>query len=508
MVESRTPERQPYVSSSARRVRTGIVVAVTAAAMTAGGLAWPAFFGSAASPAAPATLHAAGPALVHGGPVASSYADLVEAVSPAVVAVRSSRMVQQTSMFGPEHPFRRFFGDDDGGSRREAGIGSGVVVTADGYILTNNHVVAGAERVTVEFVDGRSLSAKVVGSDPPSDLAVLKVDGTGFKTVPLADSTATRVGDVVLAVGHPLGLGQTVTMGIISAKGRSTGASRGGFEDFLQTDAPINRGNSGGALVNLRGELVGINSQILSPTGGNIGIGFAIPSSMAHDVMTQLVEHGTVRRGLLGVFVQGIDADLARSLGMKEARGALVNQVAEDGAGERAGLRQGDVILSIDGKPIASQNALRNTIARLGPGAKVALEVERDGARRTLTATLDERQAGEARAGDAEEPPATRRTRPSGRYGIDVEPLTPELARQLRTRTESGVVIAAVDPASVAAEAGLAAGDVIVSVNRAPVDDADALKAALDRTPAGRPALVLIERRGDPRFLSLEKPRA
>ena len=164
---------------------------------------------------------------------------------------------------------------------RQAGLGSGVVVTPDGYILTNNHVVAGAERVTVEFVDGRTLSAKVVGTDPPSDLAVLKVAGSGFKTLPLADSSQVRVGDVVLAVGHPLGLGQTVTMGIISAKDRSTGAVRGGYEDFLQTDAPINRGNSGGALVNLRGELVGINSQILSPTGGNIGIGFAIPSTMA-----------------------------------------------------------------------------------------------------------------------------------------------------------------------------------------------------------------------------------
>ena len=259
--------------------------------------------------------------------------------------------------------------------------------------------------MTVEFVDGRTLSAKVVGTDPPSDLAVLKVAGPSFKTLPLADSSQVRVGDVVLAVGHPLGLGQTVTMGIISAKDRSTGAVRGGYEDFLQTDAPINRGNSGGALVNLRGELVGINSQIISPTGGNIGIGFAIPSTMAHDVMTQLLERGTVRRGLLGVIVQPISADMARSLDLAEPRGAIVTQVTEDGPAERAGVEQGDVILSLDGKPIDSSNALRNAVARLQPGTKVKLDLVRDGAKRSLTVALVERPANAEREGDDEDAP-------------------------------------------------------------------------------------------------------
>jgi Do/DeqQ family serine protease len=507
MVDPRTSQVQP--SAPARRLRTGVAVAVAATAMTVGGAAWPAFFGAAPAPVSQATptIQAASPALLASGPVATSYADLVQTVSPAVVAVRSSRMVQQTS-FGGDNPFRRFFGDEGPqGPQREAGLGSGVVVTQDGYILTNNHVVAGAERVTVEFVDGRSLSAKVVGADPPSDLAVLKVAGTGFKTLPLADSAQVRVGDVVLAVGHPLGLGQTVTMGIISAKDRSTGAVRGGYEDFLQTDAPINRGNSGGALVNLRGELVGINSQILSPTGGNIGIGFAIPSTMAHDVMTQLVESGTVRRGLLGVYVQGMTADLARSLNLKEPRGAIVTQVGEDSAAERAGVEQGDVILSLDGKPIGSQNALRNAVARLAPGTKVTLELERGGARKSVTVALDERPVDAER--DEDGAPTTRKpAKASGRYGLDVEPLTPELARQLRSRNRTGVVVAAVDPSGPASEAGIEAGDVIVSVDRAKVADGDELKAALERVPAGRPALLLIERRGQPRYFPLARPTA
>ena len=508
MIDSRTPQLQSSGPSPVRSVRTGVAVAVVATALTVGGAAWPAFFGAEPSPLSRGTVQAASPGLVNGGPVATSYADLVQTISPAVVAVRSSRMVQQTSL-GPDNPFRRFFGEDDAGPRREAGLGSGVVVTPDGYILTNNHVVAGAERVTVEFVDGKTLSAKVVGTDPPSDLAVLKVAGTTFKTLPLADSSQVRVGDVVLAVGHPLGLGQTVTMGIISAKDRSTGAVRGGYEDFLQTDAPINRGNSGGALVNLRGELVGINSQILSPTGGNIGIGFAIPSTMAHDVMTQLLERGTVRRGLLGVIVGPISADLARSLELSEPRGAIVTQVTEDGPAERAGVEQGDVILSLDGKPIDSANTLRNAVARLQPGTKVKLDLIRAGAKRSLTVALVERPANAEREGDDEDGPATGKpVKPSGRYGLDVDPLTPELARRLRAQTRTGVVVAAVDPAGPASEAGIEPGDVIISVNRTKVADGDELKAALERTPANRPALLLIERRGQPAYIPLERPTA
>ena len=325
---------------------------------------------------------------------AGSYAAIVDRVAPAVVTIRSQRTVRTSAQQLPDNPlFREFFGDRiprQAPERRAGGMGSGVIVRADGYILTNHHVVEGAQQVDVELTDGRSMKATVVGTDAPSDLAVLKVDARNLQTLPLGDSDAVRVGDVVLAVGNPLGVGQTVTMGIVSAKGRSTGLGDGSFEDFIQTDAPINRGNSGGALVNTRGELIGINSQILSPSGGNIGIGFSIPAEMAKNVMTQLIERGDVRRGRLGVTIQQITPDVARDLGLASVNGALVADVERGGPAARAGVVRGDVITALNGQRMKDSNVLRNEIAQLQPGTAAKLTVRRDGSERELTVTLGE----------------------------------------------------------------------------------------------------------------------
>ncbi len=306
---------------------------------------------------------------------------------------------------------REFFGDQFGQGRRgrqmperrQRGLGSGVIVRPDGHILTNHHVVDGAEQVNVELTDGRSFKAKVVGSDQPSDLAVLKIDGANLQTLSLGDSDAVRVGDVVLAVGNPLGVGQTVTMGIVSAKGRAT--PFGGdatFEDFIQTDAPINEGNSGGALVSTGGQLVGINSQILTPSGGNIGIGFAIPANMAKNVMTQLIEHGEVHRGMIGVTIQPVTSDIASSLGLSQVRGALVNSVQAGSPADKAGVQRGDVITAVNGESIRTGNDLRNEVSQMLPGTSTKLAIIRDGKEQTVNVTVAERKGSTAEPADRE----------------------------------------------------------------------------------------------------------
>jgi serine protease Do len=432
-----------------------------------------------------------------------SYAATIEETAPAVVTVRASRRVSDVSGRVPDHPLlREFFGDRFGQrqqpERREGGMGSGVIVRPDGYILTNQHVIGRADQVTVELVDGRTFTAEVVGSDQATDLAVLKIDGANLATLPLGDSDAVRVGDVVLAIGNPMGLGQTVTMGIVSAKGRSTGgAGHGSFEDFIQTDAPINRGNSGGALVNTRGELIGINSQILSPSGGNIGIGFAIPANMAGNVMTQLIEHGAVRRGMLGVTIQPVTSDIARSLGLEQVAGAIVSSVQPGSPAEKGGVRRGDVVTAVDGQAVRDSNVLRNQIAQMQPGSSVALTVVRDGRVRQLTVTLAELDGASAT-------PSASRDAADGAtgFGVSVEPLTPERARQLGVQASTGVVVTRVDAAGKASTAGLQLGDVIEEVDGKAMASASALRNALQEA-GDRPALLLVHRDGATIFLPL-----
>jgi Do/DeqQ family serine protease len=472
--------------------------------LTVGLAGWSADRASPGVAGAPASVAAAAPPEATARTIGAgqdSYASLVEKVAPAVVTVRSERRVRaaQQVPFSSDPFFREFFGDRFGESprapdRRQNGLGSGVIVSQDGYILTNHHVVDGAQEISVELTDRRSFDAKVMGSDPPSDLAVLKIEATGLPTLPLGSSDGVRVGDVALAIGNPLGVGQTVTMGIISAKGRATGLGDGSFEDFLQTDAPINQGNSGGALVNTRGELIGINSQILTPTGGNIGIGFAIPASMARQVMDQLIETGEVRRGMLGVTVQGLTSDLASGLGLDRVEGALVSDVTPGSAADKGGIRRGDVILEVNGTQVADSNALRNTIARLAPGSTVTILAVRDGQERTLRATLGELPSPER--------VTTRGGGERGGLGLTVQPLTPDLAERLDARGAEGLAVTAVQPGSRAEDAGLRAGDIILEVDRTPVRSAAALRDAVAKS-SERPALVLVQRQGSRIFLTI-----
>jgi serine protease Do len=432
--------------------------------------------------------------------IQTSYAEVVKRVAPAVVTIRTQKRVRapQQFPFMNDPFFRQFFGDRNPQMpqvQRERALGSGVIVTADGYILTNHHVIDGAEQIKVELNDQRTLDAKLIGSDPPSDLALLKVEAQSLPVLNLGDSDRAQVGDIVLAIGNPLGVGQTVTMGIISAKGRQTGLSTGSFEDFLQTDAPINQGNSGGALINTNGELVGINSQILSPSGGSIGIGFAIPSNMARSVLDQLAKTGRVRRGHLGIGVQTISSDIAANLGLKDTHGVIVSQVEPGSAAERAGLKSGDVITALNGAEIIDSNSFRNRIASTSPGTNVTLSIQRGGAAQQIQATLGEFTPQKAATEQDDNSPDTNNEE-TGKLGLGIQPLTPGLANQLGIDNKTqGLVVTQVDPAGPAADAGIQQGDVIEQVNQQPVRSAADVRAALQRSGT-RPALLLVNHRG------------
>jgi len=384
--------------------------------------------------------------------------------------------------------FRRFFNvPDQPRERTQQSLGSGVVVDAgNGYILTNHHVIDGADEISVNTADGRTLQATVVGSDPETDIAVLKVEQDNLTELPMSNSDSLRVGDFVVAIGNPFGLGQTVTSGIVSAMGRS-GLGIEGYEDFIQTDASINPGNSGGALVNLRGELVGVNTAILSKSGGNVGIGFAIPINMARDIMAQLIEHGSVQRGTLGAQAQDLTPDLAAAFDIAEnGRGAVVTQVTRGSPADKAGLKAGDVITHINERPVKDASDVRNRIGLLRIGEKVQMKILRDGKPRTIRAVVEEPEL----------------------VSIEGEKLHPRLAGALlanvveetvKGRIE-GVAVADVAPGSPAMQAGLRQGDVIAQANRQAVSDINSLKAAITDSDA---LLLNVQRRGGALFILL-----
>ena len=508
-----------HLSVRQRVTRAGIAAGAAVVLLT--GAAWR-LSAQSPAPAAPRAAVNSTTAVAPGVPIAhalaggrDSYADIVSVVSPAVVTIHAEGKASASPaqfQAPDEEFFRRFFGDrgEQNGpvqpprAFKQRALGSGVIVGADGYILTNNHVVDGADDVRVEMTDGRTLVAKVVGKDKPSDLALLKINATDLHPIALGNSEGVHVGDVVLAVGNPLGIGQTVTMGIVSAKGRATSTGRGSvtYEDFLQTDAPINHGNSGGALVNMKGELVGINSQILSESGGNIGIGFAIPSNMAKHVMEELRTNGKVTRAQLGVSVQGVTSDMAESLGLKEVGGAIIGSVAPGSAAERAGLKRGDVIQAFNGQPVKDTNTLRNRVSEAAPGSTADVTVLRDGAQKHVSVKLDEALAEKVARRETDGD-----TSDKNALGVAVAPLTPDLASRYRlSKDAKGVVVQSVNPDGRAADAGIQAGDVIEEVNRQPVQSVEDLRAAV-RKATERPMLLLVNRQGDDVFVTV-RPNA
>lgn len=400
-----------------------------------------------------------------------SLAPMLENVSPAVVNIATYGRVRTHNNPLMEDPFfRHFFNlprDYGQQEKRTRSAGSGVIVDAKrGYVLTNAHVVKQADQVEVVLVDGTTLEAEVVGTDEQVDLAVLKVPSKNLVDIAIADSTELKVGDFVVAIGNPFGLGQTVTSGIVSALGR-TGLRLNGFENYIQTDASINPGNSGGALVNLKGELVGINTAIIAPAGGNVGIGFAIPTEMVSLVMQQLIDYGEVRRGVLGVKVQDVTAELAEAFSLEQKRGVVVSQVMKASAAEKAGIQAGDVVLSVDGKPVLRASDLRNRVGLSTAGEKVVIEVLREGKKRTLEAVIIASSASKE-SGDNVSPHL------AGASLVEVNPEEVGYA-------EAGVMLQEVQRGSPAWRAGLRDKDVIVNANRQEVEDLASLKAAIDK---------------------------
>lgn len=448
----------------------------------------------------------------------TTFAPTVKKVTPSVVQVYVSTKVKNTAHqlpdgFGNNPMLRRFFGDDFDSEQfgrrqmpqpRQRGTGSGVIVTKDGYLLTNNHVVDGADEVKVALNDGREFTAKVVGKDPKSDIAVLKIDGSNLPAIEIADSELIEVGDVVLAVGNPFGIGQTVTTGIVSATGR--GHLGLDYEDMIQTDAAINPGNSGGALVDADGRLIGINTAIISRSGGNQGIGFAVPVNLARSVMESLVQDGRVVRGFMGVSIQDITPVLAKEFDLDEAKGALVGGVTPKSPAEKAGLQSGDVIVEFDGKAVRDSRNLKLQVAQTRPGSKVPVKVLRDGKTVTLDVVVKELPGSQVAANKRDNSPESEAT--DALDGVAVTDIDPATKNQLQLPANlKGAVVSEVQPDSAAFNAGLRPGDVILEINRKPVKNAEDA-VTLTENAKDKRTLLRVWSQGGSRYVVVDESNA
>jgi len=435
-----------------------------------------------------------------------AFRNVAKKVSPAVVFIKVEKEAEVSSQelpFGDEF-FRRFFGAPPNmpHQRRQAprkhravGQGSGFIISPDGLIMTNNHVVGDADEVVVRLLDGREFKAETIGTDPATDVAIIKIDASDLPFLRLGDSDKLEVGDWVLAVGNPFGLSHTLTAGIVSAKGRS-GMGLNDYENFIQTDAAINPGNSGGPLVDLDGRVVGMNTAIFSRSGGYMGIGFAIPINMAKQIRDQLVKHGKVTRGRLGVYIQDLTRELADSFGLDKNKGILVAQVIKDSPAEKAGLKRGDVITELEGHPVGKVAEFRNKIALTTPGTSLTLTIVRGGDEQKIKVVIGELET------DAKGRPTPAST--IKRYGLQLQQLTEPLAEQLGYQGEQGVLVAGVEDGSAAEEAGIQKGDLIQEVNRIPVNSPAEVKAALKKTRKGGAALLLVRHGEATRYLALK----
>jgi serine protease Do len=447
--------------------------------------------------------------IVRDAKLGTSFAPVVKKAAPSVVNIYSTRIIREMPMRNPfrDNPmFRQFFGDqfpDDGQprSRKEQGLGSGVIVSPDGYILTANHVVSGAEEIKVGIADDpkNEYTAKIIGTDPQTDVAVLKIDAKDLSAITLADSDQLEIGDVVLAIGNPFGVGQTVTMGIVSGLGRHYGVNGvNGYENFIQTDAAINPGNSGGALVDAEGRLIGINTWIATRSGGSEGVGFAVPINMARRVMERLISGGKVSRGYLGITLEDVNAALAKDFNLPDQNGALVDDVMPGTPAEKAGLKSGDVIVAFNGKPVTDGHSLQLTVSESSPGSAATVKLIRNGVPKTLNVTLGELPGQTANNSGEQNGSGTGVSTTDALDGVTVADLDRDARQELQIPSYvQGALVDAVEPDSNAANAGLQKGDVIVEINRQPVSDADSAVKLCTAAKGDQILLKIWRRTGD-----------